>query len=82
MELPDYAFHGTTTVGERGQAVIPAAVRTQLGLNTGEKLLVFTLNDDTVVLTRLEGMARFVERIDAKVAELKDLALRAASSNE
>jgi len=33
-------FYGTTTVGERGQIVIPAEARKVLNINPGDKLLV------------------------------------------
>lgn len=34
-------FLGSTTVGERGQIVIPAEARKALNINSGDKLLVF-----------------------------------------
>ena len=33
-------FHGTTTLGEKGQIVIPAYARKAMGLKSGDKLLV------------------------------------------
>ncbi|MCX7800529.1 MAG: AbrB/MazE/SpoVT family DNA-binding domain-containing protein [Fimbriimonadales bacterium] len=36
----DDAFYGAVTVGERGQIVIPAGARTELGIQAGDKLLV------------------------------------------
>jgi AbrB family looped-hinge helix DNA binding protein len=33
-------FYGTSTVGERGQVVIPADAREQLGIHPGDKLMV------------------------------------------
>jgi len=33
-------FFGTSTVGERGQVVIPADAREQLGIQAGDKLMV------------------------------------------
>ncbi len=36
----DESFYGSVTVGERGQIVIPADARAQLGMNAGDKLLV------------------------------------------
>jgi len=33
--------YGSTTVGERGQIVVPAEARQELGLDPGDKLLVF-----------------------------------------
>ena len=34
------AFYGSATVGERGQVVIPADARTQLGIHAGDKVLI------------------------------------------
>ncbi|GMV37847.1 MAG: hypothetical protein AMXMBFR61_23550 [Fimbriimonadales bacterium] len=36
----DKHFYGSVTVGERGQVVIPAEARHELGYNPGDKLLV------------------------------------------
>lgn len=40
MEKPE--FYGSTTVGERGQVVLPADLRKKLDINPGDKLLVMT----------------------------------------
>ena len=37
----EFKCFGSATVGSRGQVVIPASVRKELGLDTGAKLLVF-----------------------------------------
>jgi AbrB family looped-hinge helix DNA binding protein len=36
----DEAFYGSATLGERGQVVIPAEARAELGLNPGDKVLI------------------------------------------
>lgn len=40
ISSPSEVFGGTVTVGERGQVVIPAPVRREMGLRTGDRLLV------------------------------------------
>jgi AbrB family looped-hinge helix DNA binding protein len=35
-------FHGSTTVGERGQIVLPAKLRKELGIAPGDKLIVMS----------------------------------------
>lgn len=42
MSCPNYsdAFYGSATVGERGQIVIPAEARAELGYQPGEKVLI------------------------------------------
>lgn len=38
---PNRRFYGTVTVSDRGQVVIPAEARRDLGIQVGDKLLVF-----------------------------------------
>lgn len=64
-------FHGTTVVSGKGQVVIPASVRKSLGIKTGEKLLVFELNDHTVALSKLEAVEKFAEHLTSKLKSLK-----------
>lgn len=59
MSLPsiDEAFHGSVTVGERGQVVIPASAREKLGISPGDKLLVFSHpNGCGVMFAKLQGL--------------------------
>jgi AbrB family looped-hinge helix DNA binding protein len=41
IEKADNCFCGTATVGERGQVVIPADLRKELGMQPGDKLLIW-----------------------------------------
>jgi AbrB family looped-hinge helix DNA binding protein len=51
---------GTTSVGERGQVVIPAEAREELGIKTGEKFVVFgDARKGTVILVKSEIMNKF-----------------------
>ncbi|UCE73360.1 MAG: AbrB/MazE/SpoVT family DNA-binding domain-containing protein [Methanomassiliicoccales archaeon] len=40
--FPHPEFQGSTTVGERGQIVLPAEMRKKQGINPGDKLLVIS----------------------------------------
>lgn len=40
--FPKPEFQGSTTVGERGQIVLPAEMRKNHGINPGDKLLVIS----------------------------------------
>jgi AbrB family looped-hinge helix DNA binding protein len=53
-------FIGIATVGEKGQIVIPAEARTAMKLAKGEKLIVMSTHNDTLMImkaSRLEAMA-------------------------
>lgn len=72
-------FFGAVTVGERGQVVIPSEARRELGIDTGEKLLVFAHPAKSgVVLVRVAAFARFVESLKETLARAE----RVASSEE
>lgn len=72
-----------TTLTSKGQMTLPNAVRIQLGLEAGDKLLVTVQDADTIILkrrpsepaARLRGLlprpgrALTVEEMDAGVAE-------------
>ncbi len=64
---------GITTMGEKGQVVIPANVRQALGLVKGEKLAVICKGKEGICLVRLSEMKRFAEIISKtlKVAKFK-----------
>ncbi len=66
-------FYGTTTIGEKGQLVIPAEAREALKLEKGEKLLVFGMGEDTVVLSKLSQMEKFASHLSKKAEEIKKI---------
>lgn len=51
-------LYGITTVGEKGQAVIPAGVRKRMGLKVGEQLLVFCSAGDMVVFSKISRLEK------------------------
>ncbi|HVL40469.1 MAG TPA: AbrB/MazE/SpoVT family DNA-binding domain-containing protein [Fimbriimonadaceae bacterium] len=64
-------FYGSVTVGERGQIVIPAEARAELGINSGEKLLVMKhpLYDGLMVF-KIEAVREFLDEFAASVERL------------
>ncbi|MER3496723.1 MAG: AbrB family transcriptional regulator, partial [Armatimonadota bacterium] len=66
----DKAFYGSVTVGERGQIVIPAEAREELGFNPGDKLLV--MRDpvhDGIVIFHLECAREFLDSFRARLEQ-------------
>lgn len=64
-EKMDKSFYGTTTLGEKGQVVIPVEARRKLDLKKSEKLLVFSFGEDLLVFSKVEKL----EKIAAHLAE-------------
>ena len=56
-------FYGSTTVGERGQVVIPAEARRDLGLTPATKLLVFGSHSrGGIMITKAESFTEFLTK--------------------
>jgi AbrB family looped-hinge helix DNA binding protein len=69
-----HKFYGSTTVGERGQVVIPAEARRDLNISHGTKLLVFSGHGgDDLVFTRAESMADFLNKARDMMAQMEDI---------
>lgn len=56
-------LYGTTTMGVRGQVVIPAQARKELKLNPGDQLVVMGKFGKVLGLMKTEEMSSFVETI-------------------
>ena len=60
-------FFGTTTMGEKGQIVIPAEARQALKLEKGEKLLVFGLGSDLLAISKLSNLKKIASHLSNKL---------------
>lgn len=58
---------GVTSIGERGQIVIPAEIRKELKLKKGEKLFVFARNNRFIGLIKIDEMSNFLRKVLAKI---------------
>lgn len=70
-----HCFYGTATVGERGQIVIPAEAREELGFQPGDKLLVMKhpLHDGLMVF-KIEAAQQFLADVQASLERLNGIA--------
>ena len=65
---------GTATVGTKGQVVIPASAREELGINTGDRLYVIgARHKGVLMLLKEEQLEEFIEHINLQVENLKSL---------
>ena len=64
-----FAPSGTTTVGERGQVVIPADIREKMQLKTGDKLFVFTRHNRFIGLVRTQDFDAFLDKLTGHFTE-------------
>lgn len=59
------------TVGERGQVVIPMAIRDTLGLQAGDKLMAFLKHGEMVCLVPASSMQRLVQTLQMQIDEIE-----------
>ncbi|MDT3698709.1 MAG: AbrB/MazE/SpoVT family DNA-binding domain-containing protein [Thermincola sp.] len=66
--------YGSTVMGERGQVVIPAEAREEIGLEPGEKLLVFGNPDrGVIIIFKSDIMARFADMLLKKAGFFEEM---------
>jgi len=64
--------YGAVTVGERGQVVIPAKLRSELKIKAGEQLMVFaTLEKKAISLMPARDFSQFLERAAKMISKLE-----------
>ncbi|MGD8241118.1 MAG: AbrB/MazE/SpoVT family DNA-binding domain-containing protein [Armatimonadota bacterium] len=65
------SYFGSATVGERGQMVIPAEARRTLGINDGDKIVVFGRGKGRLTLVKADMVSEFVSRALTDLTELE-----------
>ena len=63
-------FLGSTTVSERGQVVIPQEARTALGIETGDKLLVFKAHEGAIILSKVSAFEKMAQKLADRQDEI------------
>jgi AbrB family looped-hinge helix DNA binding protein len=67
-------FYGSTTVGERGQVVIPAEARRDFEITPATKLLVFgSQGHGGVMLTKAENVSKLITMATGMLERLETL---------
>jgi len=73
MAKQEDCFYGTATVGEKGQIVIPAEARQALNIEKGEKLLIFGMGEETIVITKLSRIEQIAKHLTVKLGRMRRL---------
>jgi AbrB family looped-hinge helix DNA binding protein len=70
--MKDMKFYGSTTVGERGQIVLPAKLRDDFTIKKGDKLLVIGNADHyRIVLVNPESMSNYLNLMSQQINKMK-----------
>jgi AbrB family looped-hinge helix DNA binding protein len=76
-------FYGATTVGERGQVVIPAKARRDFEITPATKLLVFgSEGHGGLMLTKSETFSDFIAMATEKLARFEEVLKTDAGSDK
>jgi len=66
-------FFGTSTVGERGQIVIPAEARAEIGFQPGDKVLIMRHPmHKGLVMFKLEAAKEFLDDFTQRLKQLEE----------
>ena len=71
--MQNQKFYGTTTLGEKGQVVVPAEARTSMKLGKGEKLLVFGMGEDMLILSKISNLEKFASHLAKKMEVIQNI---------
>lgn len=68
MNLDSVNFYGTSTIGERGQVVIPRKAREKLKIKSGEKLIFFGF-DKTLHAVKASEFDKILKKLHEKFSK-------------
>ena len=70
--MKDMKFYGSATVGERGQIVLPAKLRTDFSIKKGDVLLVIgNAESYRIGLVNPETMSNYLDIVSKKIDKMK-----------
>lgn len=73
MHQGNKKLYGTATIGSKGQVVIPADAREDLGLKPGDRLYVVSAGSGGVVFLKEEMLEKLVDQMSAQVEGFREL---------
>lgn len=72
MKTKHISLAGTTTVGPKGQVVIPAEVRTKMNIKPGDKLIALYVDDKRAISFVTETQVQdIINQMGEHVSELR-----------
>ena len=67
---PDFEAVGTATVGERGQVVIPSAIRSRTKVKAGDHLVMFVHPAGPVIMMPVKYLKGFMKNVVKRIIKL------------
>jgi AbrB family looped-hinge helix DNA binding protein len=73
FEMPEIKNYGMATMGERGQVVMPKAIRQKMKLKSGDKFLVFSKDDMVIAFIKPENFDKIISEFTSHFEDLKKI---------
>jgi AbrB family looped-hinge helix DNA binding protein len=67
----EFKNYGMTTIGERGQVVIPKEIRKKMNIKVGDQFLVFCRENSIIGFIKPQKLDTIIERHIAQLKTLK-----------
>lgn len=74
------SFHGAATINDKGQVVIPAPARKAMDLSAGDKLLVFSFGEESLMLCKVSQIEKYAAFFSKKLEDMRAAAEAAADA--
>ena len=71
--IKDITCFGATTLGERGQIVVPVEIRNKLKVKKGEKFVAFLTPSEAIVFIPSNRFGNIISELNKKLTKLKSL---------
>lgn len=71
--MKEHKFLGAVTVGERGQIVIPQEARQDLTIESGEKLLIFSVGHESLMVSKISSFKKLSQHLAKKQDEINKI---------
>lgn len=69
----DFKFYGITTIGERGQIVVPKEVRAAMKIKPREKFFVFTQDKEIIAMIKPVHFNSLIKEMSGVLEKIKKL---------
>lgn len=77
------AIYGMVTVGERGQIVIPAEARRDLGIEPGDKIIIMRHPGHAgIIAFKMQAMREFIEMFQREMERLESQIAQSGGEDE
>ena len=60
-------------LSSKGQVVIPSEARTAMKLKKSEKLLVFGMGEDMLVISKLSNLEKFAKQLTKRLGDIQEI---------